>query len=101
MPPSYDAILGPRCMLAIDDAMVLWRAFAAASTFAQAFSMYENTKKGRAGNGVQLASRRQAGEIQGATPRGANPGTGAMERGLYAYNPVTVPLTRRARHIRP
>ena len=73
--------------------MVLGRAFAAASTFAQAFSMYENTRKGRA-NGVQLASRRQADEIQGATPRGANPGTGAMERGLYAYNPVTVPLTR-------
>jgi hypothetical protein len=73
--------------------MVLGRAFAAASTFAQAFSMYENTRKGRA-NGVQLASRRQADEIQGATPRGANPGTGAMERGLYAYNPVAVPLTR-------
>src|SRR6516164_11865968 len=85
--------LGQGACIAIEDAMVLARAFAAASTFAQAFSMYENTRKGRA-NGVQLASRRHADEIQGATPRGANPGTGAMERGLYAYNPVTVPLTR-------
>jgi salicylate hydroxylase len=85
--------LGQGARIAIEDAMVLGRAFAAASTFAQAFSMYENTRKGRA-NAVQLASRRQADEIQGATPRGANPGTGAMERGLYAYNPVTVPLTR-------
>jgi hypothetical protein len=73
--------------------MVLGRAFAAASTFAQAFSIYENTQKERA-NGVQLASRRQADEIQGVTPRGANPGASAMERGLFSYNPVTVPLTR-------
>jgi salicylate hydroxylase len=85
--------LGQGACMAIEDAMVLGRAFAAASTFAQAFSMYENTRKERA-NGVQLASRRQGDEIQGVTPRGANPGTDAMERGLYAYNPVTVPLTR-------
>jgi hypothetical protein len=26
------------------------------------------------------------------TKRGANPGTSADERGLYLYNPVTVPL---------
>lgn len=85
--------LGQGACIAIEDAMVLGRAFAAASTFAQAFSMYENTRKERA-NAVQLASRRQGDEIQGVTPRGANPGTDAMERGLYAYNPVTVPLTR-------
>jgi salicylate hydroxylase len=84
--------LGQGACIAIEDAMVLGRAFAAASTFAQAFSMYENTRKERA-NGVQLASRHQADEIQGVTSRGANPGTSAMERGLYAYNPVTVPLT--------
>jgi hypothetical protein len=53
--------------------------------------MYENTRKERA-NGVQLASRRQADEIQGVTARGANPGMDAMERGLFSYNPVTVPL---------
>jgi hypothetical protein len=44
-------------------------------------------------NGVQLASRRQADEIQGVTNRGANPGSNADDRGLYIYNPVTVPLT--------
>jgi salicylate hydroxylase len=85
--------LGQGACIAIEDAMVLGRAFAAASTFAQAFSIYENTQKERA-NGVQLASRRQADEIQGVTPRGANPGASAMERGLFSYNPVTVPLTR-------
>src|SRR5215471_1146159 len=85
--------LGQGACIAIEDAMVLGRAFAAASTFEEAFSMYENTRKARA-NGVQLDSRRQGDEIQGVTSRGANPGTDAMERGLYAYNPVTVPLTR-------
>ena len=83
--------LGQGACIAIEDAMVLGRAFAAASTFAEAFAIYENTRKARA-NGVQLASRRQGDEIQGVTTRGANPGTDAMERGLYAYNPVTVPL---------
>jgi salicylate hydroxylase len=85
--------LGQGACIAIEDAMVLGRAFSAASTFAQAFSIYQDTRKDRA-NGVQLASRRQADEIQGVTPRGANPGTSAMESGLYSYNPVTVPLAR-------
>jgi hypothetical protein len=50
------------------------------------------TRKERA-NGVQLASRQQADENQGVTERGANPGANADDRGLYLYNPVTVPLT--------
>jgi salicylate hydroxylase len=83
--------LGQGACLAIEDAMVLGRAFAAASTCGEAFSIYENTRKERA-NGVQLASRQQADEIQGATQRGANPGADADVRGLYRYNPVTVPL---------
>ena len=66
--------LGQDACIAIEDAMVLGRAFSAANTFAQAFSIYEDTRKERA-NGVQLASRRQADEIQGVTPRGANRGT--------------------------
>ncbi|MFZ1004962.1 MAG: FAD-dependent monooxygenase [Pseudolabrys sp.] len=85
--------LGQGACLAIEDAMVLGRAFAAANTLQHAFVLYENTRKQRA-NGVQLASRRQGDEIQGATARGPNPGTDALDRGLYAYNPVTVPLTR-------
>ena len=83
--------LGQGACVAIEDAMVLGRAFAAASTFEQAFGTYENTRKERA-NGVQLASREQANEIQGVTKRGPNPGATADDRGLYLYNPVTVPL---------
>ena len=71
--------------------MVLGRAFATAGSYEEAFGIYENTRKDRA-NGVQLASRQQADEIQGATKRGANPGANADDRGLYLYNPVTVPL---------
>jgi len=84
--------LGQGACIAIEDATVLGRAFAAASTFEEAFGIYENTRKERA-NGVQLASRQQADENQGVTRRGANPGANADDRGLYLYNPVTVPLT--------
>ena len=83
--------LGQGACVAIEDAMVLGRAFATARTFGEAFSIYENTRKERA-NGVQLASREQANEIQGVTERGPNPGATADVRGLYLYNPVTVPL---------
>jgi 2-polyprenyl-6-methoxyphenol hydroxylase-like FAD-dependent oxidoreductase len=85
--------LGQGACIAIEDAMVLGRAFGAANTIAEALLLYENTRKERA-NGVQLASRRQADEIQGVTAKGANPGRDALERGLYSYNPVTVPLAR-------
>jgi salicylate hydroxylase len=84
--------LGQGACMAIEDAMVLGRALATASTFEEAFAIYENTRKERA-NGVQLASRQQADENQGVTERGANPGANADDRGLYLYNPVTVPLT--------
>jgi 2-polyprenyl-6-methoxyphenol hydroxylase-like FAD-dependent oxidoreductase len=83
--------LGQGACIAIEDAMVLGRAFASARTYAEAFGVYENTRKDRA-NGVQFASRQQADEIQGVTLRGANPGADADVRGLYRYNPVTVPL---------
>lgn len=86
--------LGQGACVAIEDAMVLGRAFASARTCEQAFAIYEDTRKDRA-NGVQLASRQQADEIQGVTPRGANPGADADVRGLYLYNPVTVPLVDR------
>ena len=83
--------LGQGACMAIEDAIILGRAFAVASTPNEAFAIYENTRKERA-NGVQLASRQQADEIQGVTERGANPGVNADDRGLYLYNPVTVPL---------
>jgi salicylate hydroxylase len=84
--------LGQGACIAIEDAIVLGRAFATANTFQEAFAIYENTRTERA-NGIQLASRQQADEIQGVTKRGANPGANADDRGLYLYNPVTVPLT--------
>jgi salicylate hydroxylase len=87
--------LGQGACIAIEDAMVLGRAFAAASNFEEAFAIYENARKER-GNGVQLASRQQADENQGVTKRGANPGSNADDRGLYLYNPVTVPLVSAA-----
>jgi salicylate hydroxylase len=83
--------LGQGACIAIEDALVLGRAFIASKTFSEAFAIYEGTRKERA-NGVQLASRQQADEIQGVTKRGANPGANADDRGLYLYNPVTVPL---------
>src|SRR4029077_782695 len=83
--------LGQGACIAIEDAMILGRAFAVASTPNDAFAIYENTRKERA-NGVQLASRQQGDENQGVTQRGANPGVNADDRGLYLYNPVTVPL---------
>jgi 2-polyprenyl-6-methoxyphenol hydroxylase-like FAD-dependent oxidoreductase len=61
--------LGQGACVAIEDAMVLERAFAAANTFEEAFCIYENTRKERA-NGVQLASREQANEIQGRDGKG-------------------------------
>ena len=85
--------LGQGACMAIEDAMVLGRAFAASNSIEEALFMYENTRRERA-NGVQLASRRQADEIQGVTARGPNPGAEPVDRGLYSYNPVTVPLAR-------
>lgn len=87
--------LGQGACMAIEDALILGRAFAAARTPEEAFGMYENTRKERA-NGVQLASRQQADEVQGVTKRGVNPGSNADDRGLYLYNPVTVALTQPA-----
>ena len=83
--------LGQGACIAVEDAMVLGRAFAAAKTFQEAFRIYERSRKERA-NSIQLASRQQADEIQGVTARGANPGADAMERGLFSYDPVRVPL---------
>lgn len=83
--------LGQGACMAIEDALILGRAFAASTTPEEAFAIYETARKERA-NGVQLASRQQADEIQGVTKRGANPGATADDRGLYLYNPVAVPL---------
>ena len=84
--------LGQGACMAIEDAMVLGRAFDAANSVEEAFSIYENTRKERANN-VQLASRRQADEIQGATSRGPNPGADPLDRGLYRTHPTSAVLS--------
>ena len=83
--------LGQGACIAIEDATVLGRAFAAANSFQEAFFIYESTRRERA-NGVQLASRRHADDLQGVTAKGANPGADASDRGLYSYDPVSAPL---------
>jgi salicylate hydroxylase len=83
--------LGQGACIAIEDGMILGRAFAAANNIGQAFSTYERARKERA-NAVQLGSREQADQLQGITREGANPGRTAEDRGLFNYNPVTVAI---------
>lgn len=83
--------LGQGAVIAIEDAMVLARCFAEADDVEEALRRYEAARKERA-NGVQLASREQADDLQGNGPRGFNPGRDAEARGLYEYNPVTAPI---------
>jgi hypothetical protein len=45
-------------------------------------------------NPGRFTLNQQADENQGVTKRGANPGSNADDRGLYLYNPVTVPLKK-------
>ena len=66
--------LGQGACIAIEDAMVLGRAFATATSYEEAFGIYENTRKDRA-NGVQLASRQQADEISGRHQAGSQSGS--------------------------
>lgn len=83
--------LGQGGCMALEDAVVLARAFAEADSLERAFATYEATRKARA-NGVQLASREQGRFLQGATEAGSSAGRTAAARGLFSYNPVTVPL---------
>jgi salicylate hydroxylase len=83
--------LGQGAVMAIEDGMVLGRCFAAAGTPEDALATYEVARKRRA-NAVQLQSREQAKALQGARRGDFNPGRAAEERGLFEYNPVTVPL---------
>ena len=59
--------LGQGACIAIEDALVLGRAFVASKTFSEAFATYEGTRKGGA-NGVQLrfppTGRRNSGRYQ-------------------------------------
>jgi salicylate hydroxylase len=83
--------LGQGACMAIEDGLVLGRAFAASHNLAEAFSRYEAARRDRA-NGVQLAARYQATQHHGSTASGPNSGKTAVTLGLFSYNPVTVPI---------
>jgi salicylate hydroxylase len=80
--------LGQGACMAIEDGMILGRAFAASPNLAEAFSRYEAARRDRA-NGVQLAARYQGTQHHGSTASGPTSGKTAAALGLFAYNPVT------------
>ncbi len=83
--------LGQGACMAIEDGMILRRAFAASQTLAGAFSRYETARRDRA-NGVQLAARYQGTQHHGSTASGPGSGKTAATLGLCSYNPVTEPI---------
>src|SRR3984885_11909859 len=83
--------LGQGACMAIEDGMILGRAFAASQDLAEAFSRYEEARRDRA-NGVQLAARYQGTQHHGSTASGPSSGKTAATLGLFSYNPVTEPI---------
>jgi salicylate hydroxylase len=80
--------LGQGACMAIEDGMILGRAFAVSQGLAEAFSRYETARRDRA-NGVQLAARYQGTQHHGSTASGPGSGKTAVTLGLFSYNPVT------------
>ena len=83
--------LGQGACMAIEDGMILGRAFAEAQDIQEAFSRYEAARRDRA-NGIQLASRYQGTQHHGSTASGPGSGKTAATLGLFSYNPATVPI---------
>ena len=79
--------LGQGACTAIEDALLLGRAFAASETVHEALSRYEAARKTR-GTNVQLWSREEGQALQdpNRTRRTAH------DRGLLDYDPVAVPV---------
>ncbi|KIN60452.1 Salicylate 1-monooxygenase [Sulfitobacter noctilucae] len=77
--------LGQGACLALEDALLVGRAFEASSDPLEALARYEAARKER-GNGVQLLSRQEGQSLQ--TPKKVQ--KPAIDRGLLAYDPVTV-----------
>ena len=75
--------LGQGACLAIEDSLVLARAFAASSDVAEALARYEAARKPR-GNGVQLLSREEGRALQDPDKVRRT----AADRDLLAYDPV-------------
>ena len=78
--------LGQGACIAIEDGIVLGRAFELAGSIEEALARYEAARKAR-GTNVQLWSREQGRNLQASRK-----GQTAVERGLLDYDPVTVPV---------
>ena len=76
--------LGQGACIAIEDGLVLGRAFELAGSIEEALARYEAARKIR-GTNVQLWSREQGRNLQASRK-----GQTAVERGLLDYDPVTV-----------
>lgn len=79
--------LGQGACMAIEDAFLLSRAFAASETVYEALRRYEAARKTR-GNNVQLWSREEGLALQDPSKARRS----ALDRGLLAYDPVAVPV---------
>ena len=79
--------LGQGACLALEDAVLLGRAFAASASVAEALKRYEDARRPR-GTMVQLASREEGLTLQDPTRKRRT----AQDRGMLAYDPATVPV---------
>ena len=79
--------LGQGACMAIEDALLLGRAFAATETVEEALRRYETARKTR-GTNVQLWSREEGLALQDPN----RPRRPATDRGLLDYDPVAVPV---------
>ena len=79
--------LGQGACMALEDALVLGRAFAAAGTVDEALARYEGARRTR-GTNVQLWTREEGITLQDPTRKRRT----ALDRGLFDYDPATVPV---------
>ena len=79
--------LGQGACMAMEDGLLLGRAFAAARTVEEALRRYEAARRPR-GTSVQLWSRDEGRALQDPTL----PRRSAYDRGLVGYDPATVPV---------
>lgn len=79
--------LGQGACLALEDALLLGRAFAASSSASEALKRYEEARRPR-GTHVQLSSREEGLTLQDPSKKRRT----AQDRGLLDYDPATVPV---------
>jgi len=79
--------LGQGACIALEDGLVLGRAFAAARTIDEALTRYEAARRTR-GTNVQLWTREEGITLQDPTRKRRT----ALDRGLFDYDPATVPV---------